>query len=248
MDTGSIYKKLVDLFYISGFNLVRRIKVDEYYQQYSFNRRVSNLFPDAKSVILVGFAGKGFWKIFQKFLEDNPEFRDSREDWVDDYTLLRFSSASEILKDEKVKHKLIFPFGSEALALDFIQIGQRGGLGTKSLLGILIHPEYGTWISLRGIIITDLEFSEYDKPLPCFDPCAACPKPCISACPAKTISERGWDWEACMNFRLDSDTCSTNCASRRACPYGKEHQYSDEQLAYHHRFVLKSVKKHRKKI
>ncbi len=244
MNPESIYHEIAGLFHSSGFNLVRRIKVDDYDQQVPLSKRTGRLFPDSKSIILVGFAGSDFWKTLQQFLEENPEFRDTREDWIDEYTLLRFASAAGILKQKKVSHKFVFPFGSEALTLDFMQLGQTGGIGNRSLLGILIHPEYGTWISLRGAIVTDLEFSMYDTPLSHFNPCTACHKPCIPACPGNTISERGWDWKSCMVFRLSGDTCSTNCVSRRACPYGKEHQYPEEQLAYHHGFVLKSIRKY----
>jgi hypothetical protein len=42
-----------------------------------------------------------------------------------------------------------------------------------------------------------------------------------------------------MRYRLDSDTCSGKCSSRLACPYGKDNAYGSEQIAYHHKFVLK---------
>jgi epoxyqueuosine reductase QueG len=248
MEPDFIYTKLVDLFHTSGLNLVRKIRVGEYDQKVPPNRQINNLLPDAKSAILAGFAGRSFWKILQKFLRENPEFGDSQEDWIDDYTVLKFMSAAEILEDEKVNYRIAFPFGSTSLLLDFSKLGELGGVGVKSLLGILIHPEYGSWISLRGAIITDLEFAHYDEPLSSFNPCPPCSKPCISACPANTVSHKGWNYTACMNFRLSDDTCMTNCASRRACPYGRKHQYSEEQLAYHHRFVLKNVKKYWKKI
>ncbi|MBI2488052.1 MAG: hypothetical protein HYW01_14135 [Deltaproteobacteria bacterium] len=247
MKPDSIYNKLKNIFEDSGFNLVTRIKVSEYDRRVSPDRRAGTVFTNAKSIVLVGFAGKDFWNVLQNFLRENPEFRDTREDWIDDYTLLKFMLAAKILEDKKADYKMAFPFGLGAFALDFLKLGQLGGVGVHSLLGVLIHPEYGSWISLRGAFITDLEFARYNNPLSSFNPCPACSKPCISVCPANTISEKGWDWEACMNFRLSDNTCTTNCASRRACPYGKEHQYSDEQLAYHHKFVLKSVKEYFKK-
>jgi epoxyqueuosine reductase QueG len=244
MKSDFIYNRLADLFNDSGFNIIRRISVGEYDQGVSQSRRVTNLLPNAKSLILVGFAGKDFWEILQGFLKENPGFRDTREDWIDDYTVLRFMSATNILEDEKVDYRMAFPFGSACLALDFSTLGEVGGVGAKSLMGILINPEYGLWISLRGAIISDLEFAQYDEPLSSFNPCPECSKPCISACPANTVSENGWDYNACMKFRLGDDTCKDNCSSRRACPYGKEHQYSEEQLAHHHKFVLKSVREY----
>ena len=88
----------------------------------------------------------------------------------------------------------------------------------------------------------DIDFDSYDEALKEFDPCPSCDKPCIAACPENTISETGWDWEACMKYRMKEPVCSSNCASRRACPYGKETQYSEEQLEYHHNFVLRNVR------
>ncbi len=248
MKPSFIYNKLADLFNNSGFNILRRIKVSEYDQRVPLSRRVTNLLTNAKSLILVGFAGRKFWEILQGFLKVNPEFRDTREDWIDDYTVLRFMSAANILEDEKVDYRMVFPSGSASLALDFSKLGEVGGVGAKSLMDILIHPEYGLWISLRGAIITNIEFAQYNEPLYSFNPCPECSKPCISACPTNTVSENGWDCNSCMRFRLSNDTCRDNCASRRACPYGKEHQYSNEQLAYHHKFVLKSVREYRNKL
>jgi epoxyqueuosine reductase len=248
MKSDFLYNRLENLFRNSGFNLVCRIRASKYDQHVLPNRRASNLMPNAKSVILVGFTGRGFWETLQRFLKENPGFRDTREDWIDDYTLLQFMSTAEIFEYEKVNYTMSFPFGSAGLALDFSKLSELGGVGVKSLMGILIHPEYGLWISLRGAIVTDLEFAYYDEPLSSFNPCPECSKPCISACPANTVSENGWDYNACMKFRLSDDTCRDNCTSRRACPYGKEHQYSEEQLAHHHKFVLKSVRKYWNKI
>lgn len=247
MRSDSLHIKLKNVFHDSGFNIVTRIKVSDYDRQVLRDIRATTIFPNAKSIILAGFAGKNFWNILQKFLRENPDFKNTREHWIDDYTLLKFMLAAKILDDKNANYRMAFPFGSGAFTLDFLKLGQLGGAGVNSLLGVLIHPEYGPWISLRGAIITDLEFTHYNSPLNSFNPCPTCSKPCISACPAATISEKGWDWKACMNFRLSNDACATNCASRRACPYGKEHEYSEEQLAYHHKFVLKSVKEYFKK-
>ncbi len=244
MSHDSTYDKLKRSFYTSGFNIVARIKAGEYDAQVAQAKKSAALLPGAKSIILAGFAGKNFWDVLQQFLRDNREFRETHEDWIDDYTVINFEKTTVTLDDRKVSYKMAFPFGPGALTLDFSKLGLLGGVGNRSLLGVLIHPEYGPWISLRGAIITDLKFREYDKPLSWFNPCSPCSKPCVSACPASTISRKGWDWQACMNFRLNSDTCAGNCASRRACPYGKEHQYTEEQLAYHHKFVLKSVKEY----
>ncbi len=201
----------------------------------------------AKSIILTGFAGRTFWDAFKLFLSNNPEFEREHEDLIDDYTKLIFSKlASKTGALNGSGYKIIFPFGKDARVLDFVKLGILGGVGVPSIVGILLHPVFGTWISLRGAILTDVEFEDYDGPLVDFDPCPSCAKPCIAACPASTVSEKGWDWESCMRYRLDSDTCSGKCSSRLACPYGKDNAYGSEQIAYHHKFVLKSVREYYK--
>jgi len=239
MKPDLIYERIERLLNSYGFNIVTKVKAFAYKKQIKTSSYLDELFKHAESIILVGFAGKEFWENLQIYLKDNPEFKRTREDWIDEYTVLRFKSVADILDRNKSRYSMIFPFGSTAFKMDFMKLGRIAGIGVNSLLGILIHPKFGPWVSLRGSLITDLKFSNYDSPLLDFDPCPSCSKPCISACPANTISSKGWDWEACMNYRLKSDTCETNCTSRR---------YTEEQLAHHHKFVLKSVKKYHNKI
>ena len=243
MSSQEIFEEARSYFGEAGFNLFVKIKSEEYDRVSLGKKSSSDFVRGAKSILLSGFAGKTFWPVFNRFLIDNPDFKEKHEDLIDAYTTLKFSHVSEILGAERgISYKAVFPFGSGALDMDFVNLGMLGGVGVPSLLGILLNPEYGTWVSLRGALITDLEFENYDEPLVAFEPCPACPKPCITACPAHTVSDRGWDWESCMRFRISSETCSGKCASRLACPYGKEHAYTEGQIAYHHGFVLKSVK------
>jgi epoxyqueuosine reductase QueG len=247
MNSDYLFETIKTLFHKSGFNIVSKVNKNDYRKNFTRREGLDEFLQHDKSIILAGFAGNEFWDILSTFLRDDPDFKESGIDWIDDYTQLIFRSAAEILEKSSASYQTVFPFGSTAFDLDFMELGRMSGVGVDSLLGILLHPEYGTWISLRGAIITDLEFSTYDSPLKNFTPCPSCSKPCITACPAKTISNRGWNWEACMDHRLSSETCENNCASRRACPYGKEHQYTEEQLAHHHKFAVKSVAQYRAK-
>ena len=245
MNTEEIFDEIKKYLSYSGFNLVVKIKSSEYDKISSPKKESKVLLSGAKSIILAGFGGNAFWDQFKSFLDENPVFRKKHEDLIDSYTMLHFEHISEMLNSEKnVVFMTAFPFGNQARDMDFVKLGKLGGIGVPSLLGMLLHPVFGTWISLRGAILTNMEFSSYDKELSSFDPCPPCSKPCITACPANTISLNGWDWEACMRFRLDTDVCSLNCASRLACPYGDKNRYNDEQILYHHGFVIKTLKKY----
>jgi len=227
-----------------GFNITQTISARAYDNIVYEQKSASRLLPGAGSITLIGFGGNSFWGTLKSYIRDNPSFKERGEDLIDNYSLMVFKELTDVLKENGVKYRAVFPFGSGGALLDFVKLGEVSGAGVRSLLGILLHPTYGPWISLRGALLTELELSSYDSALSGFDPCPSCHKPCIEACPASTISERGWDWESCMVFRLTEVTCSSGCASRRACPHGNDRQYSQEQLAYHHKFVLGSVKKY----
>jgi hypothetical protein len=242
MTPGDTFGNIKSLLSESGFNIFLKIRALDYDGQVKPERKAGRIMDGAKSIVLVGFGGNAFWKIFNAYLDKNPDFRERDTDLIDNYTTLNMSQTGELLDGAEVGYALAYPFGENALGLDFVTLGKLGGAGVGSLLGILINPVFGTWISLRGAILTDAEFSEYDRPLDGFDPCPSCQKPCITACPAHTVSESGWDWQACMEWRMETDVCSAHCASRVACPWGSGERYSPGQMAYHHSFVLKSVR------
>lgn len=229
----------------AGFNIFSKVRASDYDNIAAPERASRALLPEAKSIVLVGFGGNSFWNAFKSFLAANPEFVSADENVIDSYTILKLRRVSEIFNEAgDINHAAAYPFGARALDIDFLKLGRLGGIGAPSILGLLINPVYGTWISLRAAVITDYEFPEYDSQLDDFDPCPSCSKPCIPACPAHTVSEAGWDWESCMKWRLSTDVCSDKCASRIACPWGRDVRYSDDQIAHHHGFVLKSARKY----
>lgn len=242
MNPDALIKELSSIARGYGFNIIQTIKHSDYECLVQADRAASTIAPFARSITLLGFAGKGFWETLVCYIEENPGFRDLGSDLVDNYSKIVLNELSKLLESQGIEHKRIYPFGARAMALDFAKLGQAAGAGVPSQLGVLIHPEYGPWISLRGAIISELELEHYDKELKGFSPCSSCDKPCVDACPVKAVSVKGWDWETCMKFRLSEQTCSANCASRRVCPYGREYQYSEEQLSYHHGFVLRNAR------
>lgn len=244
MSRDGIFENIRDYFDEAGFNLTVKIRSDDY-DEAAAGKKSGEFLHGARSIILTGFAGRGFWEVFNRFLARNAGFIEKRENPIDDYTRAVFGGLTPALETPAgAGYRTVFPFGKDALDLDFVRLGTLGGVGVPSLLGLLLNPVYGTWISLRGAVVTDTEFDTYDTPIKGFEPCPPCEKPCISACPAHTVSEYGWDWEACMKHRVSTDVCSDKCASRLACPYGKQHAYTADQIAHHHKFVLKSAKEY----
>lgn len=101
--------------------------------------------------------------------------------------------------------------------LPFQRIAALAGLAALAPTNLLIHPVYGPWFALRGLVLSAGE------PPP---PAAAVAKPC--ACEAHGCERafaaacaRPDDWRAWL-------------AMRDACPVGRDHRYTHQQIAYHY--------------
>jgi methylmalonic aciduria homocystinuria type C protein len=98
--------------------------------------------------------------------------------------------------------------------LGFQQLAVEAGLGAWSETHLVIHPEYGPWFALRAAIVVP-----GDPPVT-----AQIPRPCRCEAPCRqalTLAIGSKDWRAWL-------------AVRDACPVGRDHRYSEDQLAYHY--------------
>ena len=98
--------------------------------------------------------------------------------------------------------------------IPFQQLAVAAGLGGISETHLVIHPEYGPWFALRAAIVV-----EGEPP-----PSAQIPRPCRCGAPCRealTRAVESGDWRAWL-------------AVRDACPVGRHHRYSEDQLAYHY--------------
>lgn len=96
----------------------------------------------------------------------------------------------------------------------FQPLAVAAGLGSMSETNLVIHPVYGPWFALRAAIVVP-----GDPPL-----VGPCPRVCRCGAPCREALSRArgnTDWRAWL-------------AVRDACPVGREHRYSEEQLAYHY--------------
>jgi len=109
----------------------------------------------------------------------------------------------------------------------FQRLALAAGLGVDSRLGLLLHPEFGPWWSLRAAWFTTHELPGRARELT--SPCEQCSAPCEAACPAGAIAGR-WRAEACLQARAACGVCD----ARGACPEGARHRYSELQRRYHH--------------
>lgn len=89
------------------------------------------------------------------------------------------------------------------------------GLGVIGRNNLLLTPDYGPQIRWRAMFLdADLPASE----LTGFDPCAACPAPCLTACPQDAFATGSYDRARC-SIQMDADV---------------DHPYTDDGISRIH--------------
>lgn len=104
------------------------------------------------------------------------------------------------------------------------RLAHVAGLAWLSPSHLCVHPEYGPWIALRAAVVLDLP-GEPSRPIapPC--DCSAGCLPWLET--ALAAGEPANQDDLRERWRLW-------LAVRDACPVGREHRYSEEQILYHY--------------
>lgn len=127
-----------------------------------------------------------------------------------------------------------YPFGTTP-PHPFYRWALATGQIWSSPVKLLVHDEAGLWVSFRGAL--GLADRLTLPPAPA-NPCTACTKPCLTACPANALSVSGYDVPRCHDW-LDQpagQSCMMQgCIVRTACPLSQNHGRIPEHSAYHMR-------------
>ena len=165
--------------------------------------------PERRRGLLVGNT-RALWPIFTAALRADPALAAS-PDPLDRYTEAQLA---RIFPTERLW------FGHrryDGAFLPMQRLAVAAGLGTLAPTQLVIHPTYGPWFALRAVVALPGTPASSPQPSP---PCH-CDHPCTNAL-ATALAARGPDaWRAWL-------------AVRDACPVGRAHRYSDDQLAYHY--------------
>ena len=198
----------------------------------------AHILTGCQSVVVLGSGGPTLWNTFVADLEDNPHHL-----YNEDHPLDAF--VARILNDVDpqpgTERRWIVCASDAACPVDFRTLALQAGLGWRSLLGLLISPEYGPWLGLRAACFTTERLSPNGS-LSGDGPCPRCSAPCVPACPGNAMSKPtgamqdlgGWNVNRCSQFHQLTEVCSTTCHSREACPEGHKHRYGPLQVRYHY--------------
>ena len=193
-----------------------------------------------RSAVVFANGGRLFWDCFMEDIRKYPKHLSNHEHPIDDFV----SRCIQLVDPTPPSSRRWIQCSETAeVFLDFRVLGKDAGLGHESPLGLLIHPRYGLWVSMRMVLLTTeaVEITETidgieppDTTLMVSNPCTRCAeKPCIASCPAGAVTKDGWAVQTCASFHETSEQCIGKCHSRLACPVGKEHRHSPLQQLYH---------------
>ena len=188
-----------------------------------------HLLPSCTSAVVFANGGRALWDGFLKDIHQNPEHLQDYEHPFDEYVHRIIHNADPSPSSDR---RWIRCAANEAEFLDFRALAYNAKIGTPSLMGMVIHPEYGLWMGMRAVLLTtvNLPISTVEPT----SPCSSCTdKPCISTCPAHAVSTSGWNIQRCAEFHQEQTQCADSCISRLSCPIGIAHKHSPLQHRYH---------------
>ncbi|MFY0659034.1 MAG: ferredoxin [Shimia sp.] len=184
------------------------------------------LHEDGNTIVLLG-TGPAFWAAFSA----SREYLDGSKHPVDRWS-------KRVVGDLAKTFSGTCQFPSDGPPYPpFIRWALDSGPFFQSPVGMMVHPEVGLMISLRGALILPREIPLHQQDTP--SPCLTCDGPCTSACPVDALSAgTGYNVTACHAF-LDtedgSECMSRGCIARRACPHSAKAGRTDAQSALHMR-------------
>jgi epoxyqueuosine reductase len=189
----------------------------------------------AASVLVVASGGRAFWERLQaeSDLRGLPHPIDELGQRLIGAALSTLPAGARLLSQ------------AEADTLDLRRLAALAGVGWVSpVLELLLHPEYGPWLSIRGVVTLPVLLPP--TVLARWDPCGPCAKPCLDACPVSAYGRgHAFDVERCARHRLadePSGPCASRCASRDACVVGPQHRYGDAEMRHRHRAGLPMIR------
>ncbi len=238
----------------AGFNLVGSLTIARYDSLVSEAWREVGRGASARSALVVASGGRALFHAFSASPESTLSV-----DPVDTYTRRVVDGAAHSLGGAA---RAVYAFEKRGgVYADFIALAQASGLGAPGRLGLLLHPEFGPWLSIRAILLSEAEFPE-TPPLVDYAPCTGCSAPCAVACHGSAVSSgsAAFDVSACSATRASQSSrvsqtsrasqrgpdpgrdrpCALRCDARRACVVGPEHAYTATAEAHHMRHSLAS--------
>jgi epoxyqueuosine reductase len=213
----------------SGLNVAGVASPVRYDELARLELRSHALAPGTRSIIVIGSGGGALWNALIDAIRVDPTRLSAELHPLDAFVQRAIEEADGLLGDGP--RRWFFAAADASPALDFRVLGALAGLGARSRMGLLLHPEYGPWLGLRAACFTSLALSATPAAP---DLCSACAAPCVTACAGDAMMTGSFDLARCSAFHRADQACERTCHSRVACPIGAQHRYPIEEITYHY--------------
>jgi hypothetical protein len=221
-----------------GIALVGAMGASEFDRVQPVGRRVGDRWPRCDTLLLLGTGGRQGLAAVERDLGEPVGPARPEHHPIDAWSL---ATAFELLAGPLAHHPGVVVLPDDRGCPNLRQLAEMVGFGVVSpVIHHLLHPTYGPWVSLRALILIEgRPFGDRPaKPLTSFEPCAACERPCVRACPASVYDTSGrTELSRCWDQRV-AGGCRAGCETLRACPVGREHRYSERDERFRHDHAL----------
>ena len=220
----------------AGFNAFGVLTAERYDVLVPAAWRCEALLPRAVSALVLATGGPACFGAFERArASGDPRFESGASDPLDAFVRERLGQAAAQWSAAGFETRCLAPGerrGEPPAFADFVALGRACGLGTPSRLGLLLHPQFGPWMAIRGLMLATRPLSP-SSPIEGGGPCQGCPAPCTAACPVAAPGASGFDALRCRSEQSRGGACRSRCAARHACIVGQEHAYSADAEAHH---------------
>jgi len=209
------FERLRDLCAAGGLDLAQPLQVGWYNDSVEDSLRLPESGRPQSLAVIIGNT-RSMWAPFLRALHARPDLRRS-ENPVDAYAMSVVESALAAIAHRCVV-RWAHVLGAEVVAMQ--RLAQIAGLAYLSPAHLSVHPTYGPWISLRAVVVFDVDGPPGPPPV-MSPPCRECEAAChpVFARVVENAERATWrDW----------------LAVRDACPLGRQFRYSDAQIEYHY--------------
>jgi methylmalonic aciduria homocystinuria type C protein len=173
---------------------------------------------------------RALWPKLKAAVRRSPELSASAHP-VDDFTRLTVDrAAAEVARAFGLRHAVRYAAATCDAQVDIVSVAEAAGLGHRSPVRLLVHPEHGPWLGLRAAVVFDVEGPTTTATTPA--PCETCAlEPCVAAYEAAVAASGGAHRVTQASLERDF---ALWLAVRVACPVGHASRYDDEQAEYHY--------------
>jgi len=208
----------------AGFDLVQPFQVAWYNAAVDPAYRLPDFDRTSTLGILIGNT-RALWPRLLDALREQPALR-LDPDPLDRYTVASVRRALQALAP---RWQVRWAHERPPRRVAMQRLAHVSGLAHVSRSFLAVHPVYGPWIGLRAAVVVDAD-GPPGGPRDPSNPCPDCAHACLPLFEraAAALRARGPDQPGL------GDTWRLWLAVRDACPVGREHRYSERQIAYHY--------------